>query len=110
MESDIRRLVAEAGLAAANHGLFAEARAIRAALVDVVPAPDLRRLLEATILIGLGEPEEATRLLENDTSVEADTLRTLLPNKRTQAVDLRAGHLAQLTHHTHSRKDIRHGH
>ncbi|MEX3956750.1 EscG/YscG/SsaH family type III secretion system needle protein co-chaperone [Trinickia sp. EG282A] len=110
IERDIRRLVAEAGLAAVNHGLFAEAQAIRAALVDLVPAPDLRRLLEATILIGLGELEEAARLLENDASVEADTLRMLLPERRTKAVDFRAAHLKPLARHTHSRKDIRHGH
>ncbi|PTB18605.1 EscG/YscG/SsaH family type III secretion system needle protein co-chaperone [Trinickia symbiotica] len=110
MESDIRRLVVQAGLAAVNHGLFAEAQAIRAALVDLVPAPDLRRLLEATILIGLGELEEAAHLLENDASAEAGTLRLLLPEKRAGAVDPRAVHFAPLTRHTHSRKDIRHGH
>ncbi len=110
METDIRRLVAEAGLAAVNHGLFPEARAILAALVDLVPAPELRRLLEATILIGLGESGKAARLLENDTSAEADTLRMLLSDKRANAADLRTAHFTQRISHPHSREDIRHGH
>jgi type III secretion system SsaH family protein len=110
MENHIRRLVVEAGLAAVNHGLLPEARAIHAALVDLVPAAEPRRLLEATMLIGLGEQEDAERLLENDTSVEADTLRMLLRDRRAKAFDLRGAQFTRLNHHTHSHKDIQHGH
>ncbi|GLU33135.1 EscG/YscG/SsaH family type III secretion system needle protein co-chaperone [Trinickia caryophylli] len=78
MNTETRQLIVEAGLAAVNHGLLAEARAIRDALPDLVAAPELRRLLDAAILIGLGERDAAAKLLQADSSSEAQLLRTLL--------------------------------
>jgi type III secretion system SsaH family protein len=81
VDSEVRRLIAEAGLVAVNHGFIPEARAIREALRDLVDAPRLRNLLDAAMLIGLGEHEEAARRLNGDESVEAETLRMLLKPK-----------------------------
>lgn len=78
LDREIRRLIAQAGLAAVNHGFIAEAQAIREALPDLVAAPRLCNLLDAAMLIGLGEHDKATRLLSGDESVEAETLRMLL--------------------------------
>jgi type III secretion system SsaH family protein len=78
VESEIRRLIVEAGLVAVNHGFMGEAHAIREALPDLVAAPRLRDLIDAVMLIGLGEREEAARLLNGDASDEAETLRMLL--------------------------------
>lgn len=82
VDSEIRRLIAEAGLAAVNHGFISEARAIREALPDLVAAPRLRNLLDAAMLISLGEREEAARMLNGDESDEAETLRKLLKPAR----------------------------
>ncbi|MHC8397979.1 EscG/YscG/SsaH family type III secretion system needle protein co-chaperone [Pseudomonas sp. MDT1-17] len=82
LESDICRLLCECGLAAANHGLAAHAETIRAALPHLVGAPTDRRILEATLLIGLEQMHEAMKLLSNDTSMEACTLRQLIESPR----------------------------
>ncbi|HTI18325.1 MAG TPA: EscG/YscG/SsaH family type III secretion system needle protein co-chaperone [Trinickia sp.] len=84
IDDDTRRLIAEAGLAAINHGLLSEALAIREALPHLVAAPAPRRLLEAAMSIGLGTPEAAEQLLADDTSPEADVLRMLMRSNRTE--------------------------
>ncbi|WP_051673174.1 EscG/YscG/SsaH family type III secretion system needle protein co-chaperone [Pseudomonas chlororaphis] len=82
LERDICRLLCECGLAAANHGLAAHAETIRAALPHLVSAPTDRRILEATLLIGLAQTHEAMKLLSHDTSLEASTLRQLIESSR----------------------------
>lgn len=78
LESDICRLLCECALAAVNHGLLPQAETIRIALPHLVSAPADRRILEATLLIGLHQPHEAMKLLSNDPSSEASTLRHLM--------------------------------
>ena len=75
---DTCRLIAEAGLAAVNHGLYREAESIRAALPWLVGDSGVRRILEASLLVGLGQPEAAMALLEGATSAEAAVLRRLV--------------------------------
>lgn len=83
LDEDVRRLIVEAGLVAVNHGLLAQAHAIRAAHGDLVDDPDLRKLLDAAMLIGLGARTSAERLLVGDASPEAQVLRRLTePNTR----------------------------
>lgn len=82
LESDICRLLCECGLAAANHGLALQAETIRAALAHLVCAPADRRILEATLLIGLEQTHEAMKLLSNDISPSACTLRRLIESSR----------------------------
>ncbi|MBK5415409.1 EscG/YscG/SsaH family type III secretion system needle protein co-chaperone [Pseudomonas sp. TH31] len=78
LERDICRIVCEVGLAAANHGFFAQAETIRNALPHLVEALTDRRILEATLLIGLGQTHQAMKLLVADASDEANTLRCLI--------------------------------
>lgn len=78
LSRDACRLIVEAGLAAANHGLRQEAESIRMALPCLVPDEDMRRILDASLLIGLGHAEAAMILLEGDESTEAAVLRRLV--------------------------------
>jgi type III secretion system SsaH family protein len=75
---DVRQLLAEVALVAVNHGFFREARVILAALPDLIDDPSTRQILEAAILIGLGEQNAAAKLLEGTQSAEADMLRGLV--------------------------------
>lgn len=79
LSREVRRLVAEAGLAAVNHGLYREAESIRLALPWLVEDDSARRILDASLLLGLGQTEAAMRRLDGDTSTEAGVLRRLLP-------------------------------
>lgn len=88
LAEDVRRLIVEAGLVAVNHGLLAQAHAIRAAHGDLIDDPELRKLLDAAMLIGLGARASAERLLVGDASPEAQVLRRLTEPNATQ-------------HHTH---------
>ncbi|CAI8807649.1 EscG/YscG/SsaH family type III secretion system needle protein co-chaperone [Pseudomonas zeae] len=82
LESDICRLLCECGLAAANHSLIVQAQTILTALPHLVSAPADRRILEATLLIGLEQQHEALKVLNNDESTEASTLRQLIESAR----------------------------
>ncbi|MDN7673338.1 EscG/YscG/SsaH family type III secretion system needle protein co-chaperone [Burkholderia oklahomensis] len=75
---DVRRLLVECGLAAVNHGLARHAWAIYDALPALVADPADRRLVEATMLIGLGRDGPAARLLASMPGPEAALLRGLL--------------------------------
>lgn len=55
----VRRLVAEAGVAAAHHGLRADARTMLAALPDWLDDPVQLAQCEALLLIGLNRLEAA---------------------------------------------------
>ncbi|GAB3629264.1 type III secretion apparatus [Pandoraea terrae] len=75
LTATLRRLIVEAGLAAAHHGLASEADAIMAALPALVPDPDAARRLHAACLIALGRGDEAAACLRQDASTEACALR-----------------------------------
>ncbi|WP_082728269.1 EscG/YscG/SsaH family type III secretion system needle protein co-chaperone [Burkholderia mayonis] len=78
LAQDVRRLLVECGLAAVNHGLARHAWAIYDALPALVADPADRRLVEATMLIGLGRDGSAARLLASMPGPEAALLRGLL--------------------------------
>lgn len=78
LERDVCRIVCETGLAAVNHGFVDHAETIRSALPHLVGEPAVLRILQATLLIGLSQVREATELLAEDASVEANTLRRLI--------------------------------
>lgn len=80
LERDICQLVCETSLAAVNHGLFEQSEIIRSAFPYLVSDPGHRRVLEATLLIGLKRPCAAMALLVGDYSDEANTLRRLTDN------------------------------
>jgi type III secretion system SsaH family protein len=85
LKSDTCRLLCECALAAANHGLVTHAETIRVALPHLISVPADRRILEATLLIGLEQPHEALKLLSHDSSMEANTLRRLIESPRLAA-------------------------
>ncbi|WP_063889467.1 MULTISPECIES: EscG/YscG/SsaH family type III secretion system needle protein co-chaperone [Burkholderia] len=78
LSQDARRLLVECGLAAVNHGLARHAWAIYDALPALVAATGDRRLVEATMLIGLGRDGCAARLLASMPGPDAALLRGLL--------------------------------
>ncbi|WP_429547402.1 EscG/YscG/SsaH family type III secretion system needle protein co-chaperone [Pseudomonas frederiksbergensis] len=78
LERDICRIVCETGLAAVNHGFIEQVETIRNALPYLVKEHADRRILEATLLIGLGQTHRAMKLLVGDSSDEANTLRCLI--------------------------------
>ncbi|WP_082722434.1 EscG/YscG/SsaH family type III secretion system needle protein co-chaperone [Burkholderia mayonis] len=78
LAQDVRRLLVECGLAAVNHGLARHAWAIYDALPALIADPADRRLVEATMLIGLGRDGSAARLLASTPGPEAALLRGLL--------------------------------
>ncbi|MEA3119928.1 MAG: hypothetical protein QOI13_3198 [Paraburkholderia sp.] len=98
LDSETRRLIAETGLVAVNHGFISEARVIREALADLVAAPQVRNLLDAAMSIGLGERDEAARLLSGDDSDEAETLRMLLKPAHALPAHAAPAHSKSSTH------------
>ncbi|BBE08747.1 Probable type III secretion apparatus [Mycoavidus cysteinexigens] len=78
LDQDVCRLIVEVGLAAVNHALLDDAQIIHAALIDLVMDLSQRQVLEATMLIGLGQPQAALQLLAQHTQPEAELLRQLL--------------------------------
>lgn len=78
LDKDVCRLIVELGLAAVNHSLIDNAQIIRAALTDLIVDPSQRHVLEATLLIGLGQPQAALKLLSEHPRPEAELLRQLL--------------------------------
>lgn len=85
MNIQARQLIVSAGLAAANHGLRNEMLTIYAALDDLIDATDARRIVEATMLIGIGQTIAAQQLLQADTSPQAQLLRRLLNSDKRPA-------------------------
>lgn len=83
LPDDVRRLIVESGLVAVNHGMPGEAQTIRTALGDLVDAPELQKLLDAAMLIGLGAHTCAERQLVGDGSPEAQLLRRMTRQKST---------------------------
>ncbi|OHX19166.1 EscG/YscG/SsaH family type III secretion system needle protein co-chaperone [Chromobacterium sphagni] len=78
LATDICRLVVETGLAAVNHGLYDEADAIRLAMPHLTENAHARKIVEATLLLGMGHAEAASSLLRGDSSEEAGMLRRLI--------------------------------
>lgn len=78
LERPARRLIVEAGLAAANHGMRQEMAAIQGALDDLINCAHTRRIIGATMLIGTGQTSMALHLLLGDSSPEAQLLRALV--------------------------------
>ncbi|RKT98759.1 EscG/YscG/SsaH family type III secretion system needle protein co-chaperone [Burkholderia sp. Nafp2/4-1b] len=78
LAADVRRLLVECGLAAANHNLVQHAWDIYEALPTLLSAPGDRRLVEAAMLIGLGRDGQAARLLASTPGSEAALLRSLI--------------------------------
>lgn len=80
-----RQLIVEAGLAAANHGMRKHALTIHAALGDLIACEHARRIITATLLIGVGQTTVAEQLLQDDTSPQAQLLQALLDSGRKPA-------------------------
>ncbi len=78
LESHICRIICETGLAAVNHGFIEQVETIRSALPHLVEDPGNRRIIEATLLIGLERIHDAITLLAGDSSDEANMLRRLV--------------------------------
>jgi type III secretion system SsaH family protein len=78
LDPKLRRLIAETGIVAANHQLKQQARAIRDALPHLVPEPHDRVLLEAAMLMGMGDLAEALTVLKDQTSESAQMLCQLI--------------------------------
>lgn len=78
LEVSLRQLIIESGLTAVNHGFDIQAQVIREALPYLTENRQAYCIIEATLLIGLGESCSAISLLKNNFSKEADVLRKLL--------------------------------
>jgi type III secretion system SsaH family protein len=78
LELSLRRIIIEVGLTAVNHGFDIQAKVIREALPYLIENRQAHCIIEATLLIGLGENSSAISLLKNNFSKEADMLRKLL--------------------------------
>ena len=77
LDRELRQLLVETSLMAVNHGFFPQAQAVRDALPWLTDNPQARCIIEATLLIGLGESKTAVALLKDNDSAEADMLRRL---------------------------------
>ncbi|NWD64117.1 EscG/YscG/SsaH family type III secretion system needle protein co-chaperone [Pseudomonas sp. IPO3774] len=82
LDTQARQLIVCAGLAAANHGMHKEMFTIHAALGDLIDSTHARRIVEATMLIGIGQTAAAHQLLQGDTSAQAQLLRQLLNSEK----------------------------
>lgn len=78
LNKDVRKIIIEAGLTASNHQLIAEANSIQAALPFLIENEQNRRIVAASMLIGLGEITSAQKILHGDLSDEAGILRRLI--------------------------------
>lgn len=78
LDTETRRLIVEAGLAAVNNGLFPQAEAIRSALPLLTENQQAGNLVNAVMLVGLCDAPEARRVLSEDRSQEATLLRQLI--------------------------------
>ncbi|AUH50665.1 EscG/YscG/SsaH family type III secretion system needle protein co-chaperone [Chromobacterium sp. ATCC 53434] len=78
LETNICKLVVETGLAAVNHGLYDEADSIRLAMPHLTENPHAQKIVEATLLLGMGHARAASSLLHGDRSEEAEMLRSLI--------------------------------
>ncbi|QLL13459.1 EscG/YscG/SsaH family type III secretion system needle protein co-chaperone [Pseudomonas chlororaphis] len=85
LDTQARRLVVAAGLAASNHGMRMEMSVIRSALGNLIDDTQARRIVEATMLIGIGQTSAARRLLQDDHSAQAQLLLDLLDSERPSA-------------------------
>ncbi|MCO2278077.1 EscG/YscG/SsaH family type III secretion system needle protein co-chaperone [Pseudomonas aeruginosa] len=88
LDSHTRRLVVAAGLAASNHNLRREVFIIQSALGNLIDDTQARCIVEATMLIGIGQTNAARRLLQDDHSAEAQLLRYLLDSEESQSPTL----------------------
>lgn len=76
LSADVRKMIAQAGLAAASHGLTCHAETIAEALPVIVAQTSAVRQLRAAIMIALGRSTAiGLNDLVHDTSSEADVLR-----------------------------------
>lgn len=82
LDPQARRMIVSAGLAAANNGMRKEMLAVQAALGDLIETGHIRRIVEATMLIGAGQSKAAQQLLHNDTSAEARLLQHLINSEK----------------------------
>ncbi|MCU1748816.1 EscG/YscG/SsaH family type III secretion system needle protein co-chaperone [Pseudomonas sp. 6D_7.1_Bac1] len=78
LDTDICRLISETSLAAVNHGFIEQVETIRTALPYLIKDSGDRQILEAALLIGLKQVDDALKLLANNSSDEANTLRRLI--------------------------------
>jgi type III secretion system SsaH family protein len=78
LETDICRLISETGLAAVNHGFIKQVETIRTALPYLIKDPGDRQVIQAALLIGLKQADDALKLLANNSSDEAHMLRHLI--------------------------------
>lgn len=85
LDSQVRQLIVEAGLAAANHGMRNHVFTIEAALSELVACEHARRIINATMLIGVGDTGAAEQLLLDDASPQAQLLQALLGSGRKPA-------------------------
>lgn len=85
LDSQVRQLIVQAGLAAANHGMRNHVFTIHAALDELVACEHARRIITATLLIGVGDTDAAEQLLLDDASPQAQLLRGLLDSGRKPA-------------------------
>lgn len=77
LDKETRRLIVQAGVAAANHGLFAEAKTILDALPLLVKDPESYALLSAVLLYGTGQMKKAAEILSPIQGVEAEQLKQI---------------------------------
>ncbi|MCC3703337.1 EscG/YscG/SsaH family type III secretion system needle protein co-chaperone [Rouxiella badensis] len=78
LDASLRRLMVETSLMAVNHGFHTQARTLLAALPLLTENHEAQKIIEATLLIGLGENKAAALSLKGNTSPDAEILRRLL--------------------------------
>ncbi|NMP26474.1 EscG/YscG/SsaH family type III secretion system needle protein co-chaperone [Rahnella sp. SAP-1] len=78
LDASLRRLIVETGLVAVNHGFITQTQTILAALPHLSDNLQARTIIEATMLIGLGNNNAASVLLQGNVSSEAQLLRQLI--------------------------------
>lgn len=78
LDASLRRLMVETSLMAVNHGFHTQARTLLAAMPQLSENLEAVKIIEATLLIGLGESRAAALALKGNTSPEAEILRSLI--------------------------------
>lgn len=78
LDTETRQLIVEAGLAAVNNGLFPQTEAIRNVLPLLTENKQAGNIVNAVMLVGLCNVQEARHVLCGDRSEEATLLRQLI--------------------------------
>lgn len=78
LDASLRRLIVETGLVAVNHGFITQAQTVLAALPHLSDNQQARTIIEATLLIGLGNNHAASVVLQGNLSSEAQLLCRLI--------------------------------